>query len=153
MWQSDLVTGSSVLHTTDGLPTLAGEEPSPPRHEDNPDISPDHRRKRAGSASSEPARKHAVHEHKFDHEKAPLSTLSQALKIAASCSELNTQEVSSAILFLILNIYLYRVSLYPVLSVSHCSGGADCSKVEQTAIGTVISLDTVISHDTEKCLV
>ena len=65
MWQSDLATGSSVLHSTDGLSTTTSEEPSPPRHKDGPDISPGHRRKRARSASSEPAHKHAVHQHKL----------------------------------------------------------------------------------------
>ena len=80
MRQSNLATRSSVLHSTNGLPTPADEDPSPPSLEDIPDISPGHRRKRGGSASYEPARKHVVHEHKFDHEKTPLGTLTQALK-------------------------------------------------------------------------
>ena len=97
MWQSDLATGSSVLHSTNGLPTPPSEEPSPPRHDESPDISPGHRRKRVGGAPAESARKHAVHEHRFDHEKAPLSTVSQALKIVANCQQLSTEQQKMAI--------------------------------------------------------
>ena len=85
MWHTDLATSSSVLHSSNGLPTPPLEELSPPRHDESPDISPGHRRKGVGGASVESARKHAVQKHRYDHEKAPLSTVSQALKIVANC--------------------------------------------------------------------
>ena len=89
MWQSDLAIGSSVLYSTDGLPTPPSEQLSPPRNYYSLDISLDHRRKRVSGASSEPARKHVVPEHKFDNDKAPMNNISLTLKIVSSFLDMN----------------------------------------------------------------
>ena len=38
-----------------------------------------------------------LHKYRFDHEKMPLSTVSQALKIVANCQQLSTEQQKIAI--------------------------------------------------------
>ena len=72
MWQSDLATSGSVLHSTDSLPTPTEDAPSMHLNDESPGISPGHCCKRGGGPTASLARKHSVHEHKFDQEKVPL---------------------------------------------------------------------------------
>jgi hypothetical protein len=98
MWLNDVASGGNVMHSTDPpAGTSPGDPPSPPIEDDSPDISPGPRRKRAAGSDATPAQKTYIHEHNFSHEKAPLTSRAQAVKIIAKCNGLSATEQKEAL--------------------------------------------------------